>query len=515
MQSSDMFNSVKDIFGMFYQPPMPDGRAPVVKPDFSYNGLVSLPVHPTRQNRTLFGSFIQVEVPPAAWAIGYLAGGQHIILGPGLHNLQGVQAGITLLQYVDANQRRILLLPVAGASLDGWQITIQASLVFEICHPLQVAREREPLAVLEQAARAAILAQIENMPHEMLLGNIDTPAQTAADTSANNGNRLRRGLDVIEHGILERLRSRPSLAGLRVVDIAITERKGDERLVNTLQHEALERIQADQSRQIEEARARLEKMKLELQVQTARAGREVSLIQAETQAQLSSVEQQERLMEARAEAEIREIAQVQEAREAERRRIAEEWRTAKELELKSMEYQHSQTIAIINGTTQVTSEAARNGTLGGIQGCSGNLQPEEGDNAVSSGIQVLGSFREKITPPTTYFLPKPAQSSDSSSKTDRTYDESVRLERLRHADHELIIRRGELAGARICFSQEANPRLQNVIIRFSCPSGYPHLTPQVLIERDGVEIPFTIIGWDPHLYLVDLTSEIMMHLVSE
>ncbi|MCP4427149.1 MAG: hypothetical protein GY803_21900, partial [Chloroflexi bacterium] len=169
---------------------------------------------------------------------------------------------------------------------------------------------------------------------------------------------------------------------------------------------------------------------------------------AETESQLATIQQQMLLLEARTEAEMQEIRQAQEAREAERKRLAEEWRTAKELDLKSMEYQHAETLAIIEGTTQITAEAAKTGMLKGIQGSAGrvDLGGKVDGQAVSDGIQALRGFREKIAPPTTRFLPTSPEAGGYVGRGGRVQLEELRLERIPNVEYELTTRRGEIAG---------------------------------------------------------------------
>jgi hypothetical protein len=471
-------------------------------PDFSFNKLASHPFRPERST----GWFASLVVPPGVHAVCYGSNGQASILGPGIHRGQAIHT----LQYVDASRQRCELPSIEGSSLDGWKVCVQVVLFYEVADPIQVAREREPLKMLYEVGVASVLSQIETMPHEILLGSIDTPRHNGS------GKADRRGLDVLEIGLLERLQTKTTLAGLQVLGTAVVQRSGDERLVEILQKEAMERVQANQGQQTTEARSRLEMLQLQMQVETARVEREASVIQAETEAQLNELSQLVRIQQARGEAEMQEISQAQEAREAERKRIAEEWRTAKELELRSMEFQHTETLAIIEGTSQVTAEAARSGMLNGLQGSSGRIGIENRDggaDVVASGIQVLGGFRDKITPPTTHFLPKPG--GETTDAQARIRAESLRLERLRHVKHEVVVISGGISGGRVWFNDNAIPALQDVEIFFTCPPGYPVAQPEVRLNgSQGSEENYPVAAWDPTLYLADLVSEIMMDLVS-
>lgn len=480
----------------------------------------------------------------------YVPNSKPVVLEPGSHWLSGLASKATQVQLVDASRRCHKLDPVTGVTLDGWNVTLQVMLVYEVVDPIKVARAADPIAALASIAQAALLAKIETVPHEGLLGTIDTPTDQAdnmldestggegyhpeeepgqrtgqaakAEPEPGISEPARRGLGVIEKSLLAHLETRPGLDGLRIVDLAVVSREGDARLLNILQGEALARLQAIQGHKTEVAQAEREKMRLEMQVQTAQASRTVSLIQAETQAQLASIEGQIRLIEAKAEAEVQEIQQAQEAREAERKRIAEEWRTAKELDLRLMEYHHAEALAVIEGTAQITTEAAKNGLFNSLQGNTRRVDigNDSATDVVGAGIQALRGFREKIAPPTTHFLPRP--DNWHLNIEERVRAESLRLERIRPAEHELILRRGEIRGARIWFTQEAPSSLANMRLEITCPEGYPIQAPIVMLHdnnRDGdtdegTTREYPVDNWDAQLFLADLVQEIMLDLVS-
>lgn len=466
------------------------------RPKFTFNGLATPPLRPVR---TLLGLLSRVEVLPGTWGVCYGGDRGPTVLKPGLHWLTNSRGGSPTVQFVDASRRPYELPPVSGLSADGWRVTLKAVLVYEAASPLEVARAAEPIATLEATARAAILAQIEAHSHQALIGSGVAPLSS----SANGG----MGLKAIEDGILARLNERPGLAGLRVVEVALVERQGDERLAEIMQAGEVERA------------------RLEAEAWTAEAARAAAVIQAETQAQLTSAQEQMKVLAARTEAEVQEIRQAQEAREAERKRLAEEWRTAKELDLRAMEYQHAETLAIIQGTTQITTEAAKTGALGLVRG-SARRRPEVGSDeagaeVVEAGIQVLKAFREKIAPPVTHFLPRPVGSSfdtlraQDDDRQDRVRAEALRLERLRGAEHELIVRRGQLAGARVWFAPSAPAALAGVRVEFACPDGYPATAPTVKIVRSDTTVGRPVVDWEGGLFLADLVREVMVELATE
>ena len=523
----------------------------VEKPNFSYNGLATLPLRPTH---TLFGLFGRLDVPPGTWGVCYVPNSDPVALEPGSHWLSGLASKATQIQLVDASRRHHKLPPITATTLDGWEVTIQIALLYEVTDPVKIARTREPIETLVSIAQAALLTQIESIPHETLLGTIDTPHKLDLNTSKKQTNdetfntldqenlesetqyqaepesetlcneEKDRGLEVIENGILSLLDERPGLEGLRIIDVAVISREGDNRLLEILQGEALARLQAIHGHKTETAQAEREKMRLEMEVQTARASRTVHLIQAETQAQLASIEQQMRLLEAKTEAEVQEVRQVQEAREAERKRCAEEWRTAKELDLRLMEYQHVEALAVIEGTAQITTEAAKNGLFEGIQGNSHriDLNRDSGD-VIDAGIQALRGFREKIQTPTTHFLPRP--SGWQPNGQERIHAETIRLDRIRDSEHEFTLRHGHIRSARVWFTEGAPASLTDLYLEITCPDDYPNHAPSVKIcsnnstpkdSEDAIaESEYPIKDWDAQLFIADLVQEILFALVSD
>jgi hypothetical protein len=499
------------------------------RPSFRYNGLAT---PPARAVRSFFGLFGRLDVPPGVWGVCFVPKRPPIILEPGTHWLSGGDAMNALIQFVDATQKRRMIDAVSGVSLDGWEINLKCALIFHVHDPARIVQSAEPLAALDAVARSAILAQIESMPHEALLGDIDTPTKLHSVSSlgeaiSHNGHhpsagigleQAGRGIDLAAQGILQRLSNRPSLAGLRIVDVAIVERSGDQRLVEILHDEALARIQTNLSKETETARAELEKLRLGIAVQAAEAERAVSIIQAETQTQLASLQERLRILEARTEAEVQEIHQTQEAREADRKRVAEEWRTAKELEMRSMEYQHEETLAVIQGTAQITTEAAKNGLFEPIGSLKGNsrsfeIEPAPQPDAVSVGIQALRNFRDKISPPTTHFLPQ--SSANQPMQNDRLEAESIRLDLIECAEHQLLVRHGQLSGAEIWFTDRPGSLLDGLKIEITCPTNYPFESPaiRILSPQEETWQEYPISNWDAQLFLADAVRQAIYSLV--
>jgi hypothetical protein len=483
---------------------------------FSYNGLATPPQRPERK---LFGLYSIVEVPPGTWGICYAVNGAPSVFLPGTHWLMNTEGGVSTVQFVDATQRRRELLPISGLTSDGWRVTLQAVLIYEVADPVQAARTTAAMATLEAAGRAAILAQIEAMTHQALIGSLwtagvrnteDRPVAVqneSLEAPSDSDAAGVTGLRFVEDRILTRLRERPSLSGLRVVEVAIIEREGDERLVEIVRTAEIERTKVIEEQQTETERVELSRIQLEAEAQTAATARTVALIQAETRSQLAAIEEQLKIQAAQTEAQVEEIRQVQEARESERKRLAEEWRTAKQLDLTAMEYQHEETMAVIQGTAQVTAEAARAGTL---ESTENSFWPRPADSrVVGQGLQVLKGFREQIAPPVTRFLPRPDGAADGRN---RLRAESLRLDRIRGVGHEMVIRQGQLAAARVWFTGDAPTALRGVMLEISCPETYPFDAPLVIIHGSDLRPEQRLASWEPELFLADLVRELMLEL---
>lgn len=475
----------------------PSGRL-----QYDFNGVATAPVRPQRK---LFGLLSAVEVPPGTWGIGYWADEAPRVLQPGVHWFNNLQGMIHSVQLVDATRRRHEMEPVSGLTADGWRVTLWTVVLYEVADPLAAARAPNPRKALEAAGRAAILGQMETMTHQDLIGAVWAAEEGKAENGPTAG---AGGLQQIEAGILARLQQRAGLEGLRIVEVAVVERQGDERLVEIMRAAEVERKQVREERETEVERAALDRLRLEVEAHTAEAARTTALIEAETKARLAEVEERLKLIIAQTEADVEEIRQVQEAREEERKRLAEEWRTAKQLDLKAMEYQHEQTLAIIQGTAQVTAEAARAGMLEDVQD---RLWPQPGNAVVvGEGIQALRAFREQITAPTTHFLPPPVGPGGAGQERNRPRAEALRLARITNVRHELVLRDGELSSARVWFDAGAPPQLEALEMAFECPVGYPYLAPKLTLKRRGVVIVWEVGNWAPELFLADVVRDVML-----
>lgn len=488
---------------------LPVATWPSGRPQYDFNGVATSPVRPQRK---LFGLLSAVEVPPGTWGIGYWADEAPRVLQPGVHWFNNLQGLIHSVQLVDATRRRHEMEPFSGLTADGWRVTLWTVILYEVTDPLAAARAPNPRKALEAAGRAAILGQMETMTHQDLIGAVWAGDETAPAVRQNGqAPETGGGLQHIEAGILTRLQQRPGLEGLRVVEVAVVERQGDERLVEIMRAAEVERKQVREERETEVERAALDRLRLEVEAHTAEAARTTALIEAETKARLAEVEERLKLIMAQTEADVEEIRQVQEAREEERKRLAEEWRTAKQLDLKAMEYQHEQTLAIIQGTAQVSAEAARAGLLEEVKD---RLWPQPGNAVVvGEGIQALRAFREQITAPTTHFLPHPVGPGGAGQERNRPRAEALRLARINGVRHELVLRDGELAAARIWFDDSAPQQLAGLEMAVECPQGYPLLPPELTLRRGGVVIMWEVGNWAPELFLADVVRDVMLEYV--
>ena len=493
------------------QTPLPETPArPVMSPPAPAEALVSPPQTLTP---LLWGLLALLEVPPGRHAVCYAPEEGPRLYPPGTYWLKGVPGGALQVRWVYTDRRKVSLPPLQALSADGWEISLQAALVVEVADPLQTAACEDPLGALTDMACSVILARIAALDHRHLVQALSGDAGEAEE------NAPPPALRAVEEAICAQLEGRAAALGLRVVDAALLRYRGDERLLETLQDQALERLQAEQAHRTALLETRLRQQEAALQARLAETERLVALAQAETALQIAQLEGDARLQAAHTEAEVQEIRQMQEAREAERKRIAEEWRTAKELELRSMEYQHEETLSIIEGTARIAGEAAKRSPLTALSPSGRPLSLEDGlPDAVETGLHVLRGFREKLTPPAAHFLPMPMASRlPPNGAGNRLEAEALRLERLRGVEHELILRNGLLRGARLWYAPSASeqappPALE---IDFACSPAYPREAPRVRLTLDGETREWTPEDWDARLYLADLAREIFFEIRQE
>jgi len=314
-------------------------------PTFDFNGLVTAPAPLERGRWGLLG---ELRVWPGTCAVVTAPDGTGRIYPAGSHSLFDLPLGSATVQFVHTARQRRVPAPVEGLSQDKWRVKLNAEVEFEVREPRRVVQATQPLATLDAVVTSCTLAQIEATPYDALTGS-------------NDGDGA--GLEAITAGILQRVRQRESLEGLWVVDLIIVERVGDERRVQIMQEASVERARLSEEQRTQEQfdQTRLHLLELERQV----LEREQVLALLETQGQLdrTQIEEGRRLVAARVDAEVARIRCVEEEWQTELQQRLEEQAAARERTTLSLCQRHAETLAVIEGTTLVTSEAARAGAL--------------------------------------------------------------------------------------------------------------------------------------------------------
>jgi hypothetical protein len=460
-------------------------------PEFSFNGLAT---PPAPLNRGLFGVLGQLVVLPGTCAVIIGRKGYRQIFEPGTHTLFEIPLGPATVQWVNTRRQWREMAPVQSLSQDKWRVSLQAAVEFEVADAESIAQHADPLTALDTAAREAILAQIEALPHDALTGYID-------------GEETISGVDSLAGRILQHLQDSPSVEGFKIIDLSILERIGDERRVKIVQDAVVERTRLTEEGQVKELEDRLKLAKLSALREMTEEEQSIELIKTQTEVRQEQERERLKLMAAQVEAEIEEIHRTQEAWRAEQKRLTEEWRTAKELELLQMQQQHEANLEIIKGTAQVTAEAAKAGKLEGLK-VSPRRRPEVNvtedggrSQVVGEGLDVLRTLRERMAPPTTYFLPHSGSTTNHDPYRRLQLEES-RLEKIKEIEYELRMRRGQVA--------QVTVQARGHRIEITCPEGYPQTPPQVTIHRAGGEaVPFAI-EWDTDCFLSDVVRDALL-----
>lgn len=498
LDKQEIVDSAKEMVAEWSgQRPPEDGHDGL--PEFSFNGLATPPVP---LNRGWLGLVGQLVVLPGTCAVVTGWRGYRQVFAPGTHALFEVPLGPATVQWVNTRRQRRELAPVTALSQDKWRVTLRVALEFEVADAEAIAQHADPLTALDTAARAAVLAQIEAMPHDALTGLVD-------------GEDVPSGVDTVAEGILQHLQASPSVEGFKIINLSIVEREGDERRVQIVQDAVVERTRLAAEGRVRELEDQLELAKLATRREMAEREQAIALVKTQTEVRQEEERERLKLMAAQVEAEIEEIRRAQEAWRAEQKRLAEEWRTAKELELLQMQQQHEANLEIIKGTAMVTTEAAKAGKLEGLK-VSPRRRPEvtvaEGGGpgeVVGEGLEVLRTLRERMAPPTTYFLPQSSSSlfhDPFGSAQGRPYRrlqlEEARLDKIKGADYEFVMRRGNVAHVTV---QVADYRFE-----ITCPKGYPQTAPEVTVQGpDGQIVPFDF-EWDVDCFLSDLVREALL-----
>jgi hypothetical protein len=438
-------------------------------PDFDFNGLAT---HPTYLDRGWLGLFGQLKVLPGTCAVVTGREGFQRVYEPGIHFLFNVPLGPAMVQVVNTTRQRREIPPVTFLSKDKWSVTLRAVVDFEVEDPLIIAQSANPLETLDAVATSCIMAQIEAMPHDALTGLLEEEPS---------------GLDTVAKGILDRLCTSPDLDGLRIIGVSIVERKGDERRIEIVRDAVVERTRLAEESRLRRIEDEAELEELENQKRIAKKEQEVEMIKVQTEVHRAEEMEKLKLLSTQVEAQIEEI-----------RRAQEEWWAAKEVEILRMIHQHEENLAIIKGTAQITTEAAKSGHLEALK-VSPRRRPElailEGarQEVVEEGIQAMKAFRERKAP-ASYLLPHHSV----QGRYYRLQQEEMRLSKIKGAEYEIVMKRGgsfnismEVAGHRF---------------KMECPEAYPSEAPKVTITYpDGQEKPFSF-EWDRNTFLSDLVQ---------
>lgn len=279
-------------------------------------GLATLPQVLPRQ---VFGLTTRLVVPPGAWAVVHLPGGEPAVYGPGSYWLWG-QPGTVLVQWVDARRRQAPVGPVEGFSADKWRVRLWLVVDVAVSDPRLIAVHRQPLDALATATRAAALAYIERHSHTALTGH--------------EGDR--GGMDGPALAILERLRADPALAGLEIISVRVVERQGDERQIEAATAATVAAARIDEALRVEAAehRATLQRLEARSAVEEREHGLRLAATAATARERLlaQQAEVQQAALAARLEivlvqirAQTAEIAREEQLWQAEQARLQGEW----------------------------------------------------------------------------------------------------------------------------------------------------------------------------------------------
>lgn len=452
-------------------------------PEFTFNGLATPPEEVDRSLLSLFG---QLTVLPGTCAVLTGRSGFQKVFHPGTYGLFDVPLGRAMVQVVNVASQTREMPPVTALSADKWNVTLKVAVDFRVSDAVEIAVSLNPLDTLDTVATSCVLAQIESMSHDALTGRPDEEA----------------GVDEVARQIRERLRGKPSLKGLEIINVTVAQRKGDERRIKIVQDATVEGTRILEESKLQQRRDEAQLVDLAAQKKIAKRAQEVALIEAETARRKVEEEEKLKIAQAQLEAQAAEIRQTQEEWQAELKRREEEWRTAKELEILQTKSQHEERLEAIKGIAQTTAEAAKSGTLGSLS-VSPRRRPEtmisEAEPVLEQGIQALRAFQERATPRT--YLPLHL---DYPDPYQRLRLEEQRLAKIKGAESEVILRGGRIAAATVNY--------RGYRLKIECPPEYPESAPRTtIVGPGGEEKPFEF-AWDESCYLSDLVREALLQL---
>jgi hypothetical protein len=416
-------------------PPGIKGPNPILV--FDFNGLVG---RPQAVARSLFNLLGRIHVQPGTCALLTGNGGFEAILSPGNHTYLSLPAGPLVMQVVDMTVQHRSVPEVSALSRDKWHVTLAGVLSFQIADPFKAANTAHLLETLDTAAKAALLALLEEFDHDALTGKLlddptPPPAPRSQGLEAEEGQQSgikkkgdevnptvilpQSGIPALCQGMVEKLGADPSLAPLQIIGFHVTYRAGDERRIEITQVSSVE-----QTRILEESRVKRlahQATLLELGAEIEQRQQEQKLRQLELAQERESAQNAEliRLMQSETESKMAYLMRAEREFQAQQKRMEEEWKVAREFDLLQLKSRHEEAVAAIQGTTIVSAEAAANGQLGANLNLSPRRRAEilaaepalsqTNNDIISQGLQALKDL-PSATNAYTFFLPNHLQS---------------------------------------------------------------------------------------------------------
>lgn len=279
---------------------------------FDYNGLATRPIRVSRGPGGFLGWF---TVPPGCSAVVTGPAGRMKVFSPGTHLLQGLPPGETVIQLVKASPELLHVNNVKGHSVEGWPVELDMVARIVVVDPRAIVNQTHPLDDLRSLLVSSAMSVVEKLPLAVFLGLQPDPSysrRTLADT------------------ILTHVRSLPTVNGLTVIRIDVSDRRGDERQLQIVREAQVSQVELETKRRLQEMEHRFQLDDLAEQEQLAEREREVVLFRAETGRLEAATQKQAELDKATVEAQASRVHW--DATKPER-----EWDLRREEMLKSLE----------------------------------------------------------------------------------------------------------------------------------------------------------------------------------
>lgn len=318
-----------------------------------------LATQPSALERQTFGLAAHLIVPPGTWAVVHLPGGERRTYLPGSYMLWGMRPGAILAQWVDARRQQVPIGPIEGWSADKWRVRLWLIADVEVIDPVVIAAHREPLSTFVAAVRTALLKYVEQHSHALLTG-----------TSDGEG-----GFEAPAHFVRDQLVSDPALDGLRLLNVRVVERQGDERQIEASTAATVAAAQIDEELRVAEARNRARLHELEaqatigerehtLRLAAASAKAREQLVNTQAEVQHATLAARAEIVLAQIKAQVAEIEHEEQCWQAEQSRLHAEWERVQQQQLevhqtnqqaRLLETQHS----LIRSESEVALRAAQ------------------------------------------------------------------------------------------------------------------------------------------------------------